>query len=49
MRFVGSRCFVPSVGQTQNTQMYFIVIDPILFDIILIIRDRKRRITNNHL
>ena len=49
MRFVGSRCFAPSDCQTQNTQMFFIVTDPILLNIILKIMERKRSITNKHL
>ena len=47
MRSVGSRCFAPSAGQTKNTQTHSVVTD--LFNIILKIRDRKRRITNKHL
>ena len=49
MRSVGSRCFAPSVGQTKNTQTHSIVTDPIMFNIVLKIRDRKRRITYKHL
>ena len=47
MRSVGSRCFAPSVGQTKNTKTHSVVTD--LFNVILKIRDRKRRITNKHL